>query len=598
MEKNPNLSKEKANFVFNKIQNYYNQSAYQLALDEIQANKELTGSVLNIGSQLKLNKMYSDSVVKLMLDAFEVSGNLDVFSTLFTQNHTLLELHSDRKMFDLLEKYYTEKEGNTNFKSRKVPYNQVVPVDESVYPEEGLFQMSIKTAVPKDPKAADIEKDFFDAIEQPSFQYHTSPPNEDEEEFVIKSNVDTKAIHDDFFDSIRPPTIPAKAAHVDDIFEQLSFEESGVEPESSSPNSTNPQKKKSTKKSKTKSTNSNKDTLLDPNLVYESQNHGAISKKLVVEPIAIEKTILGKKDDAAQALREKIHHLEMQTQDQSAVKEDPRDKNIKQRVEIVENGKKRTETTHKSGGKITEITLDSYEEYANARDQKKPSRKIVPKNSAPAKKESPQKTQPKPNKKQPAKYDNNLKKPANLNETRAKSQKSQKHSSKKLNYPAVLGLLALVVLLIFGVYQIFGNNEESAQTPDPTVQTPGKAQTPTEEQPQEGTETQDPADPTDVTDPDAAETVSSEYLLPSSERLLTDEDFSGMDKAQVRLAINEMFARYGWNFGNSGEIYDYFSQKSWYKPDLSMTSSNQAEQQFTPTERQNLQIILAKFQSM
>lgn len=54
------------------------------------------------------------------------------------------------------------------------------------------------------------------------------------------------------------------------------------------------------------------------------------------------------------------------------------------------------------------------------------------------------------------------------------------------------------------------------------------------------------------------------YLLPeSSSRYLTEEDLEGMDKQQLTLARNEIFARHGRLF-STAEIQAYFNEQSWY----------------------------------
>ncbi len=54
------------------------------------------------------------------------------------------------------------------------------------------------------------------------------------------------------------------------------------------------------------------------------------------------------------------------------------------------------------------------------------------------------------------------------------------------------------------------------------------------------------------------------YLLPESNtRYLTQEDLEGLDKQQLALARNEIFARHGRLFTTT-EIQEYFNEQSWY----------------------------------
>lgn len=63
--------------------------------------------------------------------------------------------------------------------------------------------------------------------------------------------------------------------------------------------------------------------------------------------------------------------------------------------------------------------------------------------------------------------------------------------------------------------------------------------------------------------------ADSEYILPESNtQLLTEADLSGLSKEQLRIARNEMFARYGMIFGVE-DLDSYFSSKSWYEPKYS-----------------------------
>ncbi len=51
----------------------------------------------------------------------------------------------------------------------------------------------------------------------------------------------------------------------------------------------------------------------------------------------------------------------------------------------------------------------------------------------------------------------------------------------------------------------------------------------------------------------------------SSTRELTDEDLYGVDEAECKLAINEIYARYGMKFKDK-ELQKYFDSKEWYIP--------------------------------
>lgn len=65
------------------------------------------------------------------------------------------------------------------------------------------------------------------------------------------------------------------------------------------------------------------------------------------------------------------------------------------------------------------------------------------------------------------------------------------------------------------------------------------------------------------------EAAESEYIFPNSDKeLLTREDLAGLSKEQLRLARNELFARYGTIFGVE-DLVEYFGSKSWYTAKIS-----------------------------
>ncbi|MDO5061961.1 MAG: YARHG domain-containing protein [Peptostreptococcaceae bacterium] len=602
MERNPLFTKEKADFIFKRVQKYYDQQAYQQALDEFEQNRELLGSVLNIGSQMSLNKIILKSVVNLMYDAFEVDGDLSKFSSLFAQHKTLIELHTERKTYELLHKYKLERESNPNFKSKSEYNNKTVPYDNEVFPDEGVLQLSIKSSTDKTESAKDIEQDFLDSIEKPSFQFGQLTEEELETPTeVIRSNVNAKAIYEDFFKSIRPPELPHHSADPDADIEQIRFD---------APALAEPKKKKTSKKAAIdleKTQVFEQLSLSEEQLTPPKRSSKTKEKEVVIEPISIKGTILdknhvpGKQDPATKALREKILDLESKLNDdktaskkeavqkkETAVKKEPAPEPtptcVKERREVMENGQKRTETIHRSGGKITEIVIDGYSlsENKKAASQKKKKPKEQPQQENRSKNKEPQRSAAK--------------------KGAAATHKKSKHHTKKENNPFVLlVLICILALIVFGGYKLLTKNNEPNQTPnvsgtaEPNANTdPNDSSEPSdnsgETNDSSGTEPQEPVtEPTDE---------ASSYLLPSHERELTDADLEGMSKAELRYAINELFARHGWNFGGSGQMFDYFSKKNWYKPDASMTSSANAENKFSAIERANLRFLTTKYKSM
>lgn len=80
--------------------------------------------------------------------------------------------------------------------------------------------------------------------------------------------------------------------------------------------------------------------------------------------------------------------------------------------------------------------------------------------------------------------------------------------------------------------------------------------------------------------------AEEEYLLPeSNSRILEAQELSGMTKAELRIARNEIYARYGWRF-ESEELADYFEGKAWYVP-----GENVDDAILSDVERANIKLI-------
>lgn len=83
---------------------------------------------------------------------------------------------------------------------------------------------------------------------------------------------------------------------------------------------------------------------------------------------------------------------------------------------------------------------------------------------------------------------------------------------------------------------------------------------------------------------------SKRYVLPASgARELTEKDIAGMDKETIQLAINEIYAKNGYDFASNPSIQEYFLQKSWYHPSVSTMAEAQAN--FSEVERYNVNFL-------
>ncbi len=97
------------------------------------------------------------------------------------------------------------------------------------------------------------------------------------------------------------------------------------------------------------------------------------------------------------------------------------------------------------------------------------------------------------------------------------------------------------------------------------------------------------------TQQDETEELEDEYVLPeSSIRPLTRSDLEGLTREELRLARNEIFARYGVIFGVE-DLHNYFSQQSWYVPRMTLDEFQaNTEISMSAIEEDNIQFIIAR----
>lgn len=82
----------------------------------------------------------------------------------------------------------------------------------------------------------------------------------------------------------------------------------------------------------------------------------------------------------------------------------------------------------------------------------------------------------------------------------------------------------------------------------------------------------------------APTTNNGDYLFPSDTQYITEADLVGRSQEEVRLMINEIYARNGYIFNNQ-DYQRYFSSKSWYVP--ISNSQPDAERRFNEIELAN-----------
>lgn len=148
---------------------------------------------------------------------------------------------------------------------------------------------------------------------------------------------------------------------------------------------------------------------------------------------------------------------------------------------------------------------------------------------------------------------------------------SENKKTKKKNkwLTGVMGLIVVCIILGIVAGAMNSNKKEDAkkdtasntekatekQTTEASTKTAASTETASTKQTKNNT--QDADDQQD-------ETENSEYILPESDTRYVDQDeIDQLTKNEVRLAINEIYARHGRIFENS-ELREYFESKDWY----------------------------------
>lgn len=80
-------------------------------------------------------------------------------------------------------------------------------------------------------------------------------------------------------------------------------------------------------------------------------------------------------------------------------------------------------------------------------------------------------------------------------------------------------------------------------------------------------------------------------ILDSSKRLITDADVSGMTSEQLRIAVNEIYARHGRRFADA-ELQAWFNSQAWYQGTVSPENFN--ENVLSQVEKDNIRFLKQK----
>ena len=126
---------------------------------------------------------------------------------------------------------------------------------------------------------------------------------------------------------------------------------------------------------------------------------------------------------------------------------------------------------------------------------------------------------------------------------------------------SVVGLLILIVAIKYVMILDFGkskNNVETTQTAQPTYQ--------------------------ESSTPNTQSTNTGKYQQ-ASKRVLTSSDVLSLNKYELKIMRNEIYARYGYIF-KTADMKAYFESQSWYSPRYNDVTSF-----LTETEKRNIELI-------
>ncbi len=171
-----------------------------------------------------------------------------------------------------------------------------------------------------------------------------------------------------------------------------------------------------------------------------------------------------------------------------------------------------------------------------------------------------------------------------------KKGKSSKKGKKKKNTALVVtlsvaGMVALFALTFLIFFHLLGGSftEEAAESPSPTATvtaspSPSPSPTPTPSPKPTKAPTPAPAKKTQApskkpTEAPAAKPESThsapvtdgKYAYPSDSRIITRDELEGMTRQEIKIILNEIYARHGYTF-NDDDLVEYFESKTWYTP--------------------------------
>lgn len=172
----------------------------------------------------------------------------------------------------------------------------------------------------------------------------------------------------------------------------------------------------------------------------------------------------------------------------------------------------------------------------------------------------------------------------------AKKSNGSKGKKKKKNTALVItlsvaGMMALFALTFLIFFHLLGGSftseEEVTESPSPTATATEFAATPSPTvlptTPPKKTAAPSPtkaptptAKPTTKPEPKPESTHSApitngDYAYPSDSRIITRSELEKMTRQEIKIVLNEIYARHGYTF-NDDDLIEYFESKTWYIP--------------------------------
>lgn len=163
------------------------------------------------------------------------------------------------------------------------------------------------------------------------------------------------------------------------------------------------------------------------------------------------------------------------------------------------------------------------------------------------------------------------------------NKKGKKKNTALVVTLSVAGMVALFALTFLIFFNLLGGSfsEEATESPSPTVTatavpspsaSPSPTAAPTKAPTQAPAKTQAPTPkPTAVPKtPEPAVThvppvTDGKYAYPSDSRIITRSELEGMTRQEIKIILNEIYARHGYTF-NDDDLVEYFESKTWYTP--------------------------------